>query len=154
VSLADDLERDEGYRANLYLDTEGLLTFGIGRCLQTNPLTGDEWRLLYDNGELAVSLSISGARRLLASGILQCQTQCAIAFPWWPALDDVRKEVITMLAYNIGLPKLFKFKNMLAAIKAGDYNVAADELEDSLWFKQVKSRGPRLVEQLRSGVRQ
>lgn len=153
MSLQDDLERDEGYRANLYLDTEGLLTFGIGRCLQTNPLTADEWRLLFDNGEIAVSLSHSGARRLLASGILQCQMQCAISFPWWPALDEVRREVIVMLTYNIGLQKLLKFRNMLAAIKAGDYETAADELQDSLWFRQVKSRGPRLVNQLRTGIR-
>lgn len=153
MSLATDLERDEGYRSGLYLDSQALLTFGIGRCLQTNPLTADEWRLLFDNGEISVSLSQGGARRLLASGIRTCEYQCASAFPWWPHLDEGRREVLVMLCYNLGPKKLIGFRNMLAAIGAGDYGIAADELQDSLWFKQVRSRGPRLVNQLRTGVR-
>ena len=34
--------------------------------------------------------------------------------------------------------------------KANDYQKAADEMVDSNWFKQVKTRGPRMVDIMRS----
>jgi methyl-accepting chemotaxis protein len=42
---------------------------------------------------------------------------------------------------------------MLAAIAAGNFGLAADELGDSRWARQVQhSRSTRLIEQLRSGT--
>ena len=34
-----------------------------------------------------------------------------------------------------------------------DYQKAADEMVDSNWYKQVKSRGPRMVAVMRSAAR-
>jgi len=36
---------------------------------------------------------------------------------------------------------------------ANDYQTAADEMVDSNWYKQVKSRGPRMVNVMRSAAR-
>jgi hypothetical protein len=44
--LAD--ERDEEYRATPYRDSRGLRTFATGRCLETTPLTGAQWKELLD----------------------------------------------------------------------------------------------------------
>ena len=55
------------------------------------------------------------------------------------------------MSFNLGLPKLKKFKKMKAALDANDYNKAADEMQDSLWFDQVKDRGPRMVNIMRNG---
>lgn len=40
---------------------------------------------------------------------------------------------------------------MKAALDENDYNKAADEMQDSLWFDQVKDRGPRMVNIMRNG---
>lgn len=155
MSLADDLKRDEGFKANPYLDTATppKLTFGHGRNLEANPLTGAEWRHLFDSGDIAVSISPQGAEWLMLAGLTDAERQCAFTFKWWTRLDPVRRDVVVNLCFNMGMPRLLGFRNMLAALDAGDFNVAADELQDSEWFREVKKRGPLLVEQLRKGVR-
>jgi lysozyme len=172
AQLLKDLERDEGYREKPYRDTEEIWTFGIGRNLEANPLTGAEWKQLLDAGEITVSISHAGAQRLLRSGLPAIEIQCATTFAWWADLDGVRRDVIANLVYNMGIKRLFGFKQMLAAMHARNYDRAAEELQDSLWFKQVlgltasataaeveaacrrypNNRGPRLVNQLRTGV--
>ena len=42
---------------------------------------------------------------------------------------------------------------MREGLDADDYNKAADEMVDSEWYKQVKSRGPRTVDLMRSAVK-
>lgn len=153
MSLLTDLERDEGYRATPYVDTVGIYTIGIGRNLEAAPLTGPEWRALLDAGELSVSVSHAGAQRLLGNGVIAAQRQCTQAFGWWPNLDEVRREVLVNLTFNIGMQRLVGFQKMLAAVKAGDYDIAAEELLDSRYAQQVGTRAQRLAQQLRTGVR-
>jgi lysozyme len=155
VSLLTDLERDEGYRAAPYLDTAvpPKWTVAHGRNLEASPLTGPEWKALLDAKEIALSISPNGAARLLGNGITAAQTQCTQAFGWWPQLDEVRREVLVNLTFNMGMQRLVGFKNMLAAVQRGDYDIAADELLDSAYSKQVGARAQRLANQLRTGVR-
>jgi len=60
---------------------------------------------------------------------------------------------IVDMAFNLGLTKLNKFKKMKAGLMNNDYQTAADEMVDSNWYKQVKSRGPRMVAVMRSAAR-
>ena len=53
------------------------------------------------------------------------------------------------MAFNLGMTKLKKFKNMLTAINAEDYKTAAKEGLDSRWAKQVYNRSKRLMDRLR-----
>ena len=57
------------------------------------------------------------------------------------------------MSFNLGLTKLNKFKKMREGLEANDYSVAADEMVDSEWFKQIKSRGPRTVGLMRSAAK-
>lgn len=151
--LSADLERDEGFDPEPYKDSLGIWSLGIGRNLEANPLTGAEWKQLLDAGELILTLSHQGALRLLSSGVQDAQIQCAMTFKWWGTLDEVRRDVIANLCFNLGLTRLMAFRKMLQAMSLHDYDTAAAELEDSRWFTQVGKRGPRLVAQLRTGVR-
>lgn len=155
MSILTDLERDEEYRATPYLDTAvpPKWTAAIGRNLEASPITGPEWKALLDVGEIAVSISHAGAQRLLGNGVVAAQMQCSQAFGWWPGLDEVRREVLVNLTFNMGMQRLVGFRNMLAAVKAGDYGIAAEELLDSAYAKQVGARAQRLADQLRTGVR-
>ena len=55
------------------------------------------------------------------------------------------------MCFNMGLPRLSKFKNSLAAMKNGDYDIAALEFLDSNWAKQVGSRSITITDMIRSG---
>ena len=57
------------------------------------------------------------------------------------------------MSFNLGLTKLNKFEKMKAGLMNNDYNVAADEMIDSKWYKQVKDRGPRMVNVMRSAAK-
>jgi lysozyme len=65
------------------------------------------------------------------------------ALPFFSALSDPRQAVILDMSFNLGLNGLLEFKEMLAALKAGDYERAADEMLNSKWAQQT---GRRAVE--------
>ena len=54
------------------------------------------------------------------------------------------------MAFNLGWPRLSRFKNMIEALKAGDYGRAADEALDSKWADQVGTRAERIATVYRS----
>lgn len=153
AQLLPTIEEAEGFREKPYKDTELLWTFGTGRCLETNPLTGKEWKELLDAGELDVTITHAGATRLLKTGVADALIACAITFRWWADLDEGRRDVIAELAYQLGLTRLMRFRKLLAAMERRDYDSAATELLDSLYARQVPKRAQRLSNQLRTGVR-
>ncbi len=51
--------------------------------------------------------------------------------------------------FNMGLPRLSKFKKMKAAVDDRDWDAAANEMESSRWYRQVPNRAERLIERMR-----
>lgn len=131
--LAATLMQDEGFRGVPYVDTEGKLTIGYGRNLIDNPLQPHE------------------AAELLMSDITRTVRDLDRMLPWWRSLSEARQMVLANMAYNLGLPRLLGFQKFLAAAKRGDYDLAAHEMLDSLWHKQVGKRAERLAEEMRHG---
>ena len=66
-------------------------------------------------------------------------------------LDSVRQLILMDMAYNMGVPRLCKFKNMWGAIHDGNYEIASIEMMDSRWAKQVGSRAVKLSDAMRAG---
>ena len=64
--------------------------------------------------------------------------------PWWEDLPEKAQTVVASMVFNMGWPRFSRFKKMLGALEDRDYIRAATEMEDSLWFAQVKSRGVEL----------
>ena len=58
--------------------------------------------------------------------------------------------IIANMMFNMGRPRLSKFKGMKAGVDAQDWNKAADEMIDSNWYKQVPNRAGRLVKRMRA----
>lgn len=75
----------------------------------------------------------------------------ASAIPWIHTLNDVRRDVLTNMAFNLGIQGLLGFPNTLAAIKANHFDQASDMMLQSKWAKQVKGRAGRLAEHMRTG---
>ncbi len=123
--LKNTLKRHEGYRGRIYKDTVGVLTIGYGRNLETVGITKAEADVLIAND-------------------IRDATRVAIALvPVFDELNDCRREVLVNMAYNLGAVRLRAFKKTLAAVNAFDFDVAADEMLDSRWARQVgDSEGP------------
>jgi lysozyme len=136
VKLKAQLTEEEGIRSKPYVDTQGVLTIGIGRNLRDKGISEDEINYLYQNDVADVTDDL--AKNL----------------PWALDLDDVRQRVIYDLCFNIGLGGLLRFHKFIEYAQEGKHDLAAAELQDSLWFNQVGKRGPKLVEMYRTGVDQ
>ena len=56
------------------------------------------------------------------------------------------------MAFNMGIPRLMKFKKMWANIEGNNYELAAIEMLDSKWADQVKGRATKLSEAMKTGI--
>jgi lysozyme len=52
------------------------------------------------------------------------------------------------MMFNMGRPRLSKFKKMNQAIADNDWIEASIQMEDSRWFNQVPNRAKRLVDRM------
>jgi len=135
-TLEDTLIRHEGLRLKPYRCTAGKLTIGIGRNLDD------------------IGISEAEARLMLRNDIVNAEAELRRSFTWFDRLSPLRQQVLINMAFNIGLPRLKGFRNMLAALERNDYNRAAAEMLDSRWARQVKGRATELANWMQQGTRQ
>src|SRR5688572_11406606 len=95
TNIKEQLERDEGRRNRMYVDTTGHHTIGIGCNLETFTFPDHIVDAIFD-------IQISDVRHDIASHI-----------PWAYMLDDVRHAVLMNLCFNMGISTLLTFKNTL-----------------------------------------
>ena len=67
-------------------------------------------------------------------------------------LPEEIQHVLANMSFQLGKPRLSKFKNMIAAVEADDYQEMANQMEDSRWFKQTKNRAQRLIQELTGNI--
>lgn len=130
--LITQLRAHEGDEHKIYRCSEGYLTIGVGRNLETNGISQEESDFLLANDLSRVEQQV--CRNISLRG-----------------LNDARVAVLINMAFNLGISGLLKFKKTLAYIELGDFETAATEMLDSKWRKQVGFRAIQLAEQLRTG---
>lgn len=111
----------EGLKLIPYTCTGGKLTIGVGRNLT-------------DRG-----ISVSEAEFMLENDILQCKKDLEKQ-PFYSGQPESVKCALINMCFNLGLPKLLKFKKMLMYLQERNYTKAAVEALDSEWAKQVGNR--------------
>jgi lysozyme len=131
ASLEDQLRRDEGQRLQVYTDTVGKLTIGVGRNLSDVGVSLDEADLMLANDIKAATLEAN--------------------FPWTTGLDPVRKGAMLNMTFNMGVRGLAQFHDFLQKMEVGNFSAAAGAMLDSLWARQVGARAQRLSIQIESG---
>lgn len=132
--LIAELIRDEGLRRKPYRDTVGKLTIGIGRNLDDVGLDVDEIHVLANNDI---------DRRVVP----ELDRHAA----WWAGMSERRQRALANMCFNMGWPTLRRFRRMLAALEAGDYERAAAEAKDSKWYRQVGARADRIIDMIAEG---
>ena len=152
--LMQKLVAHEGMRLDVYKDTLGINTIGIGRNLDDRGITKDDLDWMDDPSiEYVYSDGITEADAIyLAQNDVQIvEEELLRAHPCVDRLDAVRQLVLVDMAFNLGVPRLCKFKKMWAAVEAEDFPTAAKEMLDSRWANQVKSRATKLAHAMHHG---
>ena len=152
--LMQKLVAHEGMRLDVYKDTLGINTIGIGRNLDDRGITKDELDWMdYPSIEYVYSDGITEADAIyLAQNDVQIvEEELVRAHPCVDRLDAVRQRVLVDMAFNMGVPRLGKFKKMWAAIHENNFEEAAKEMLDSRWANQVKSRATKLAHAMHTG---
>ena len=140
--LREQLEIDEGVKYKTYKDHLGYPTFGVGHLvLESDPEYGQE-----DGTPVSES-------RVIEAFESDCENvlrDCSILYEDFDDLPEEAQQVIANMMFNMGRPRLSKFKGMKRGVDARNWNAAADEMVDSSWYRQVTNRAERLVTRMRA----
>jgi lysozyme len=133
--LLEMLKRHEGVRSKVYLCSAGYETIGVGRNISAS----------------GIGLSDDEIDYLLENDIERVIKELSSEYPWFNSLDDVRKDAMIDISFNLGATRLRGFKRALAAMEVADYKMAAAEFLDSKWSRDVKGRSHELVSMIETG---
>ena len=140
--LREELERDEGVKYEVYNDHLGLPTFGIGHLIiDSDPEYG---------AVIGTEVRDYRVKEAFEEDVQNVLTDCEKLYVQWEHLPEEVQLIIANMMFNMGRTRLSKFKGMKAGVDSRDWNKAADEMVDSVWYRQVTNRADRLVERMRS----
>ena len=153
--LLEELVKHEGLRLQVYQDTLGIDTIGIGRNLKDRGISKEELDELdiptidhvYEYG-----ITEADAMLLAENDVQIVEEELLRAHPCVEDLDAVRQLVLVDMAFNMGVPRLCKFKKMWNAVHENKFDVASKEMLDSRWANQVKSRSVKLANAMHNGA--
>jgi len=138
----EQLEIDEGVKYEVYNDHLGYATFGVGHLvLESDPEYGDP---------IGAPVSESRVIEAFEQDCENVLRDCNILYEDFGDLPEEAQQVIANMMFNMGRPRLSKFKGMKRGVDSRDWNAAADEMVDSAWYRQVTKRADRLVERIRA----
>ena len=140
--LRKELTEDEGCVYEVYNDHLGYPTFGIGHLVrESDPEHGEE---------IGTPVSEDRVIEAFESDIEIVLSDCETLYPNFDSLPEEAQLIIANMMFNLGYPRLSKFKGMKRGVDSEDWNAAADEMVDSRWYKQVTNRANRLGDRMRS----
>jgi lysozyme len=150
----EELIKHEGLKLQVYKDTLGIDTIGIGRNLEDRGISKEELDALdiptidhiYEYG-----ITEADAVYLATNDVQIVEEELLQAHPCVDRLDSVRQLILMDMAFNMGVPRLCKFKKMWNAVHEEDFQSAAKEMLDSRWANQVKSRATKLANAMHNG---
>jgi lysozyme len=134
------ISRWEGIRTQVYKDTMGIPTIGVGLNLTTPAARTAVAALGLDCDALiagTISLTDEQVDTLLGGSIDIALVTARKLVSNFDTLPEPQQIVITDLAFNMGGPTLSQFVHTLALIQAQNWADAARNLQQSNWFKQV-----------------
>lgn len=138
--MLDNLEKcliaHEGKRQFCYTDSLGYQTIGVGRNVDSR------------NGK---GLSEDEIIYLLKNDIEECR-KALKGYKFYDIQDDIRKDALIEMRFNLGHAGLMRFKNMLLALSVKNYPDAVKEAKNSKWAFQIgKARLDNILYRMEHG---
>ena len=135
----EQIKRHEGEVLNIYEDSLGYKTLGVGHlCKPEDPeydwtvgtsVSQEVVDMYYENDfvtHLAEAIHIFGSEE-----------------GFYNLPEDIQHVLVNM-CFNLGGTRLSKFKNMMRACRENNWKEMAVQMEDSRWYKQVGRRSKEL----------
>lgn len=139
----------EGLRLQPYFCSKKKLTIGVGRCIETNPFTAEEEKVI---GDWQHGITKCSAMYLLQNDIKKIYKGLKTKLKFFKDLDEERQYALIDMAFNLGIDGLLQFKKMLKAIEKGEYKIASRECLNSKYAKDVGQRAQRIASTIETGV--
>jgi lysozyme len=140
--LREEIEADEGRVNAVYLDHLKLPTCGIGHLIKESD---PEYTL-----EVGTHIDDERINELFDQDISITLNECKSLYNNFERLPEEAQLILANMMFNMGKPRLSKFKKMNTAIAYEDYETASNEMMDSKWYRQVTNRADRLVQRMKN----
>ena len=134
LKIEKQILKHEGFEPFPYKCTKGKLTIGIGRNLDDRGITMDEALILLRNDIAACEMDLY---KIFGKEFFE--------------LDIARKHALIGMRFNLGATRFRGFTEMIQAIRNRNFVEAAQEMEKSLWWKDVGERARTLQSMMLSG---
>ena len=141
IKLQDELAEDEGIKFEIYRCSLGHLTGGIGHLIT-------EWDEEFYDKPIGTKIPHDQVNDWFERDIKTTINDCNLLFSQFDNLPEDIQHVLANMCFQLGRPRLSKFKNMLAAVEDLDWASMADEMHDSTWRWQTPERAQRLIERV------
>jgi GH24 family phage-related lysozyme (muramidase) len=140
--LRQEIQNDEGRVNSVYLDHLNLPTVGIGHLIkESDPEHG-----------LPVGTVIDDERinELFDQDIKVTLSECEQLYGNFNDLPEEVQKILANMMFNLGRPRLSKFRKLCKAVADRDWQECAIQMEDSRWHRQVTNRANRLISRMKS----
>ena len=138
--LRKELKRDEGCVNAIYLDHLNLPTIGIGHLVT-------EWD--EEHGKpVGTPVSEERVNELFDKDIQITIDECEQLFGNFQDLPEEVQQILANMMFNLGRPRLSKFRKLCKAVAERNWKECAIQMEDSKWHKQVTKRADRLISRM------
>lgn len=138
-TVRDLLRFHEGERLKAYRDKTGNITIGVGRNLVGKGISQSELDHLLDNDIFEATHFI--------------RIHCRI----YSELTPARQAALVDMYHNLGPGGFLSFKKFLIALNKGNFQIAANEMRDSRWYRDHRdwqgenNRVERLARMIETG---
>ena len=130
-NLRDFIIKNEGLKLKPYRCSSGKITIGVGRNIEDVGISEEEAMVLLDNDLKRVSCEF---KKIFG---YECKYSKEIVI--------VMKDML----FQLGLSRFKKFKKMIRGVKEKNIKKIIDNIIDSRYYNQVKSRADRNIALLR-----
>lgn len=157
MNIFEMLRIDEGLELELYTDTEGFWTVGIGHLVTKNPslvtakaeldkMVGRKCfgRITKEEAEKLFNQDVDSATRgILGNAKLK---------PVYDSLDSVRRCALINMVFQMGVAGVAGFSNSLRMLQQKRWEEAAVNLAQSKWYRQTPNRAKRVIATFKTGT--
>ena len=143
IEVVKRLEVEEGFSEFPYDDATGL-RINFSTVCKGYPTVGHGFNL-------AAGMSREEAKLLVVYRVQFLARELG-KLSWFNALPQSHRNVMVLMAYNLGLPGLLKFKKMIAALGLKQFATAATEIRNSAAFRQLPGRYGQYADEIENGA--
>jgi GH24 family phage-related lysozyme (muramidase) len=145
--LKEQIKRHEGEVLEIYEDSLGYLTYGVGHLVKDDdPEFGQPVGTPVSQERVDEVYELDFEKHVEET-IHVFESKGGEDFYSLP--EDIQHVLVNM-TFNLGGTRFGKFNNMWKGVIANDWEKVAVEMEDSRWFKQVGRRSVELQEMVRN----